>query len=66
MPYDPFFRTDRYAVGIDRAAADSSDEGAVAIVKFGQHGAPDELVASLTWEEARLVARAVSDAGKEI
>jgi hypothetical protein len=24
------------------------------------------LVASLTWEEARLVARAVSDAGKEI
>jgi hypothetical protein len=50
----------KYAIGIDYGS--STDEGVIAIVKLGDDGKPDELVASLTWEQARLVARAVREA----
>ena len=48
-----------YAVGID--TANSVDVGIVALIKLGKRGEPDELVASLTWEEAKLIARAVAE-----
>jgi hypothetical protein len=54
------FCSDGYAVGIDYS--DGSDKSVVAIVKLGKEGKPDELITTLTWEEARLVARAVAEA----
>jgi hypothetical protein len=54
------FCADGYAIGIDMAKPGSRDEGCVAIVKLGEAGKVDVLVASLTWEQAKLVARAVA------
>ena len=55
------FSTGDYAVGVDPAIPGWCDKSVVVVVKIGQPGKPDELVASLTWEEAKLVARAVAE-----
>ena len=61
------FEEAKYVIGVDRAADDSTgDYGALAIIKRGEDGQPDELIATLTWEQARLVRDAVQEAeGKE-
>jgi hypothetical protein len=61
MPKSEGFCADGYAIGVDYAAADSQDNSVIALVKFGQGGEPDELKATLTWEEAKLVARMVAE-----
>ena len=52
---------DGYAIGIDDGRS-TGDECVVAIVKIGEHGKPDELIVSLTWEQAKLIARVVQEA----
>ena len=51
----------RYSIGVDWAQPSSSDESMVALVNLGCDGAPDELKTVLTWTEAKLIARAVTE-----
>lgn len=50
-----------YVCGIDDGRSEG-DECVVAVIKKGRLGKPDELIASLTWEQAKSVARAVQKA----
>jgi hypothetical protein len=61
MPNCEGFRAGEYAVGVDYASAGSTDESVFSLVKFGEQGEPDEVRAVLTWEEAKLIARAVTE-----
>lgn len=53
-------RTVGYSIGTDHART-GSDRSMLTLVKIGEHGEPDELKASLTWEEAKLIACAVAE-----
>lgn len=61
MPNCEGFCAGEYAVGVDYASAGSTDESVLSLVKFGEQGEPDEVRAVLTWEEAKLIARAVTE-----
>jgi hypothetical protein len=54
------FCVDGYAIGIDEGRF-GGDESIVALVKLGEQGEPDELITTLTWEQAKLVARAIQE-----
>lgn len=61
MPKSEGFCADGYAIGVDYAMTDSQDNSVIALVKLGQDGEPDELKATLTWDEAKLIARGVAE-----